>query len=136
MPKTLFLAKLERVLATITKQRQQHADVLAKIDTLFAKFGIKPSAMPPTVATPAETAAVQPMVKKSRRRRHFGQTGAEFVLGLLSGGKALPTAKLNAAWIQSGRPGNADTTLWLLAKKKMVKRTPRQDGPGSNYTAA
>jgi len=136
MPKSLSLAVVDRLLTKAVKERQKHLESLARIDTLFATFGISPCAAEPALVEPVKAFVAAPAGKKSRRRKHFGQTGAEFVLGLLSGDKALPTAELNAAWIASGRKGNADNTLYLMTKAKQVKRTPRNDGPGSNYTAA
>lgn len=136
MPRFSPFASLEKSLTRLAAERQEHADALARIDALFAKFGICActccdSAAETYVAAPAPAAKVA----KSRKRKHFGQTAEEFVLSLLDG-RNLVTGEVNNAWVSAGRSGKADNTLSILTKKKLLKRTPLKDGRGSTYTVA
>jgi len=129
MPRFSPFVSLERSLTKLVAERQTHVDALARIDALFSKFGIG-------VATQAPVAdvAVPAPAKATKSGRHK-VTGQEFVLSLLNG-KSLVTADINKAWIAAGRKGNADTTLFLLNKKKAVKRVPLTVGKGSTYSVA
>jgi len=134
MPRFSPFVTLEKSLTKLVAERQTHAHALARIDALFGKFGVSVAAPVPVAAAVAVVPASDNVATSSRRKRSK-VTGEEFVLSLLAG-KSLITREINEAWIAAGRKGNADTTLWMLAKKKMVTRTPRKDGPGSDYTAA
>ena len=71
-----------------------------------------------------------------RKRRHFSQTAEEMILGLLKGGRALTTAKINVAWKKAGRAASADATLGQLVKAGKLRREKVKKGKGSNYSLA
>ena len=71
MPRFSSIVTLDKILSGLVKQRQEHIDALAKIDTLFAKFGINPAKAQPAVM-PVEEAPVQPVAKRTRRSRRRG----------------------------------------------------------------
>jgi hypothetical protein len=138
MPKLSPVVSLDRILDKLTKQWHEHRDALAKIEVVFRKYGINATqAVPATShAQPAAEKAIAPAGKKRRKRGTFAQTADEFILGLLSGGKSLSTAEINAEWRQAGRKNKADINLSKLTKEKKLKRTPVKDGRGSKYTVA
>ena len=131
MPKFSPIVTLDKILSKLVKQREEHVDALAKIEAVFAKYGITP----PATATQTIEAAPSLAIKKGRRRRRgrFAQTGEAFVLGLLEH-KSMTGAEVNAAWTDAGRKARADTTLSLMTKKKLIKRVPVKGGRGSNYS--
>jgi len=129
MPRFSPFVSLERSLTKLVAERQTHVDALARIDALFSKFRIGVAAPAPV----ADVVAAAPAKAANSGRRKV--TGQEFVLSLLTG-KSLVTADINKAWIAAGRKGNADTTLFLLNKKKAVKRVPLKVGKGSTYSIA
>jgi hypothetical protein len=75
-------------------------------------------------------------VGKERKRRTYEQTSDQFILGALSGGKALTTAQINTAWKQQGRKGTANNTLTALVQQKKLARKDNQGGRGSLYSLA
>ncbi len=81
-------------------------------------------------------AAAKKAAKKKAGRRKFAKTAEQFVLDLLTGGKTMTTAQINAKWKQAKRSGSADNTLSLLAKNGKLKREKIEDGQGSRYSAA
>jgi hypothetical protein len=105
-------------------------------DPYRIEYGIKPTQAVPAAAEPVAVKTVAPAGKKRRQRGHFAQTGDEFILGLLSGGRSLATAQINAEWKEAGRGGRADQPLSRMFKAKKVKRVPNTDGRGSRYVAA
>ena len=131
MPKFSPIVSLDKILSKLVKQRQEHVDALAKLDAIFAKYGINPA----KAAKQTVEAAPRLATKKGRRRRRgrFAQTAEAFVLGLLKG-KSLTGAEVNAAWTDAGRKARADTTLSLMTKKKLIKRVAVKGGRGSNYS--
>ena len=141
MPRQTAADTIAAALADLRAERQAHLDGLAKIDALFAKFGIsaapaerrgrKPGRKPGRPA--GATAAVAP--KKRRKRGHFAQTAQEFVLGLVKS-KSMTTAQVNAAWKEAGRGATANTTLSTLVKAKKIKKNKVKGIKGSSYTAA
>jgi len=134
MPRFSPFVSLEKSLTKLVAERQTHVDALARINALFDKFCISVAASAPVVAADAMVPAPV-KIAKSRKRKHFPQTAEEFVLSLLAG-KSLITSAINKAWIAAGRKGNADTTLFMLNKKKAVKRVPLRVGKGSTYSVA
>jgi len=134
MPRYPSLASLDKTLASLVKQRQEHLNALALIDAIFAKYGINPgkAQLVATKATPTATDAA-PAAKKRRRLR---VSGTEFILGALAGGKTMTTAQISTEWKKANRPGKADQPLWALVKAKKIKREPVKDGQGSKHTLA
>jgi len=131
MPRFSPFVSLQKSLTKLIAERQTHVAALARIDELFGKFGI--AAVPATAPAPVATAPAA--VAKSGTRKRRKVTAEEFVLSLLNG-KSLITGEINRAWIAAGRKGNADNTLYILTKKKAVKRVPVKDGLGSTYSIA
>ena len=135
MPRFSSVVALDKILSKLMKQRQEHVDALAKIDGLFAKFGINPakaqSAAPKSVAE----APAKPAAKRRRKRGHFAQTAEQFILEVLKN-KSLTGSEINAAWEQAGRKNRADNMLSVMTKKKLIKRVPLKEGRGSNYSVA
>lgn len=127
------IVTLDKALGSLVKQRQDLVEKLAKIDAIFAKYGISPSKAAPAAAV---AVAAQPAARKGRKRRKFPQTAEAFILGMLAGGKSVTGSDINAAWTAAGRSGRADNTLSLLFKDKKIKRTPLKEGRGSKYSAA
>jgi hypothetical protein len=136
MPKFSPIVTLDRILDKLTKQWHEHRDALAKIEAVFSKYGIKAATAVPATGEPVAQKAVARKGKKRGKRGHFAQTGHEFILGLLSGGKSLAGAEVNAQWEMAGRGGRADQPLSVMVKAKKLKRMPNKDGRGSRYTAA
>ena len=136
MPKLSPIVSLDRLLADLMKQRQIHVDALAKIEGVFAKYGIKPGHAQPTAAPVVEAEPAPTGAKKSRKRRKFATTADQFVLSMLAGGKNPTTGEINTAWTEEGRIGKADNTLSLLVKNKKIKRMPVKEGRGSKYALA
>jgi DNA-binding transcriptional regulator YiaG len=71
-----------------------------------------------------------------RRRSSGGQTAEQFVLSLLSSGKATTSGEINEAWRRAGRVGKADNTLSLMVKARKLKRARLKEERGSRYSAA
>jgi len=83
---------------------------------------------------PMGAAPAGPKPQKAGKKPGKGQqTAVEFVLSLLKGRKSLSSAEINAAWKKAGRAGNADNTLSIMTKGKMVKRTKIKGARGSEY---
>jgi hypothetical protein len=124
-------------LADLRAQRQGHLDALAKIDAIFAKYGISATPATRRGRKPGRPAGVSKAVapKKRRQRGHFDQTAEEFVLGLVKG-KTLTTAEVNTAWTKAGRGATANTTLSKLVHAKKLKKSKVKGGRGSNYSVA
>lgn len=148
MPRFTALVSFDRTLANLMKERQTHADAVAHIDSIFAKYGISPAGAAPRKgrgrppgsksapkASDGEGAANGRM-GKGRRRRRFGQTAEDYVLSLLEGDKTVTTSEINGQWRESGRKGSADNTLTKLVKEKRLKRSPVKEGRGSMYSPA
>jgi len=134
MPRLSEAATFDRTIAQLIARREAHANGLAAIDALFAKYGITLNG----ARTPHPTDSTESPARKAqgRKRGHFDQTAEEFVLALLKENKGMTTAEVNAAWKKSGRGGAADNALGKLVKEKTLKRTPVKDGRGSTYGVA
>ncbi len=135
-------SELSRLVSQLIVERKQHADALAQIDATFASLGIspkprrgrRPAAFAAAAASAAAPAAKGPG-KRRRRRGKFEQTGEQYILSLLDGGKKLSTAEVNKQWIASGRKGRADIALGKMVKENKIKRHKVKDVRGSMYTA-
>jgi hypothetical protein len=88
------------------------------------------------LSEPKAPRPVAKRVKGMRKRGSFKETAEQMILGLLSGGKSMTTAEINAAWQKAGRGGSADSTLGKLVKAKQLKRRKLKKGKGSNYAHA
>lgn len=131
-------SELARLVSQLMAERKQHAEALAQIDATFASLGISPKARPgrKPAALAALTAPAAPKKGKRRGRRgKFAQTGEQFILSLLAGGKKLSTAELNKEWIASGRKGRADIALGKMVKEKKINRAKVKGERGSVYSA-
>ncbi len=133
-------SELARLIQRLQDERKQHADALAEIDATFASLGL--SAKPRRGRKPAAFAALakagKPGPKPGKRRRRrgkFAQTGEQFILSLLGGGKKQSTAEVNKHWIASGRKGRADIALGKLTKEGKIKRSKDKNVRGSLYSA-
>lgn len=78
-------------------------------------------------------AAIVTKAGRPRKRGKFKHTGAQSILGLLKGRKALTTREINFAWKKEGRGGTADVMLGLMVKAKKLKRTKLKGQRGSQY---
>ena len=137
MPKLAPTDTVDKILATLVKQRQEHVDALAKIDAVFTKYGINPDKAKPAPAPAAAAAIVaKPRAKKAFKRGIFSQTAEEMILGMLAGGKSVTGAQIKEAWKKAGRKGSADNTLSLMVGAKKLKRAPVKNGRGSYYSLA
>lgn len=136
MPKLAPTDTVDKILATLVKQRQEHADALAKIDAVFTKYGISPKAKPAAALEASAPAAMAPRAKKAFKRGIFSQTAEEMILGMLAGGKPVTGAQIKEAWKKAGRKGSADNTLSLMVGAKKLKRAPVKNGRGSYYSMA
>ena len=88
------------------------------------------------VEKPKADTVTQAPASGARKRGQFKQTGAESILGLLKGRKAMTTKEINAAWTKEGRGGTANVLLGHLVKARKIKRTKLKGQWGSEYRAA
>ena len=139
MPNVSPILALDRILSKLTKEWHEHRDSLAKIEAVFSKYGIDPNNAHPVVTdapvVPKATAAAAPIAKKGKRRRRLGVSGSEFVLGLLSGGKALTTAQASDEWAKANRPGKADqrSRHWSRARRSGESRSRTAEAASTRW---
>jgi len=128
----------------LVDERQQHADVLARIDQILGGIGaVLGRAAASTngkklVAAPASTQA--PAVKGKKRRRgrgHFALSAEESILAFVKQEKNPTTAEISQHLLGEGRSNGAINALTKLVKEKKLKRTPLGKGiRGSRYSLA
>jgi hypothetical protein len=86
-----------------------------------------------TAEKPGAPDAAKAVVVKPSPRGKSPQTAKEFILSLFKGRKVLKSAEINAAWKKAKRAANADNTLSLMVKAKMLKRMKVKGERGSEH---
>jgi hypothetical protein len=137
-----IIAQLKQTIADLRRQRQQHVDALAEIDSVLADLHIPVAevAAAPKRGRPRKEVVLKPPVPQTvaptqkPRRRKFKMTSDQFVLSLLDTPKS--TSEIVALWKQSGRGGRVDNSLTRLVRDEIVRREPMTDGRGSRYSRA
>jgi hypothetical protein len=138
---TSTASELSRLVQTMQRERQQHADAIAAIDATFAGLGITPKVpakrgRKPGAAWKGVAAAAAPKKRRGRRAKaKDGKTGEQFIIDYVSGG-AKTTAEVNKGWSASGRNGRADILLGKLVSGGKLKRQKIKGERGSRYSAA
>src|SRR5690606_11498156 len=137
-------AELAKLVDELRAERQEHLEAIARIDEMFARFGI--DAEPAGAAAPARrgratkkkdvaarqarksktkkaTARTQSPASRGRRTRgQFAKTADESVLGFVKKHGNPNAAEVNTHWRKEGRGGKADNTLTKLVKAGQLKR--------------
>jgi hypothetical protein len=136
MKTTNIASQIEELLT----QRKRHEDALAAInrtlDNIAGMIGANGTQVAVRAAAPAAKSAAPAASPRTRRRRNFGMTAEDFVLGFVKQHRNPITRDVNAAWTQAGRPFKADITLSKLTREGKLKRTPLVGERGSRYTVA
>ncbi len=141
---TSTASELSRLVQSMQKERQQHADAIAQIDATFAALGIAAKTparrgRKPGAAWKGTATATSPAAPKKRRGRRAkakdGKTGEEYLVSILQSG-ALTTAEINKGWTSSGRNGRADILLGKLVAGGKLKRQKVKGERGSRYSVA
>ncbi len=83
----------------------------------------------------AKKAPAPAKVKGAGKRKKYGQTAEQFVLGLVQG-KGDTSSNINKAWKAAGRTGRADNTLNKMLNTDKLKRQKIVGTKGSMYTVA
>ena len=107
------------------------ADQLRAAGVMDQKPGRKPGKM---VAAVMQVVAPKAK-KKPKKRGHFKETAAQFILGQVKGMGAT-TAQINKAWKAAGRGATASPNLSTLFKAKKLKREPLKGEKGFLYSLA
>lgn len=130
-PRMNLAQRIERLQA----QRQRLADEITQIDATLRQIeqalGMK------LRGRPARSSAGTPGPRRGRpRRRSFGISGLDSILGFVKENGQPTTAEINAHWTSEGRAGRADVALGKLVAGKQLKRLDNKGGRGSRYATA
>lgn len=148
-------SQLADLITKLQNDRQEHADAIAEIDAIFARYGIKPQEQrrrgrPPgkkagrkpghRPGRPPAAAAQKPGGRKTKRRtrRKFALSGVDSILGFVktAGKKGVTTSEIVGHWKSEGRSGNGYNALGHLVKEKKLKKQPLKGQRGSRYITA
>jgi hypothetical protein len=143
MPRRLTTTKQPAsLLSRMRTERRAHADVLARIDAVFERLGVAPTAPKhrcrPPRTTAVAVAKVAPAKPKRRAPGTFTTTGPESFLALLKGkgAKEATSAEIARHRKSEGRGPGECVILSKLVKAKRLKNEPVGGRNGGKYMIA
>ena len=136
--------ELGALIARLQKERQAHLDTIAQIDSVFAEFGIEPTAARGRrsrrkVGRPrkAKRRVGKKVAKRRKRRtrRSSNLSGPQSILNLVrrAGRKGIRGAEIVKHWNAEGRRGGAYTPISKLVNAGKLKRRALKGEKGSKY---
>ncbi len=139
--------ELVALIARLQKERQAHLDTIAEIDSVFAEFGIEPTAArghrsrrkagrPRKAKRRAGKKVAKRRKRRTRRSSNLG--GPQSILNLVrrAGRKGVRGAEIVRHWNAEGRRGGAYTPISKLVKAGKLKRRVLKGEKGSQYIIA
>ena len=132
---------------SLLRQRQEHMDAVAKIDstvgeiekllsgTVNGRRRGRPPGRPRLEESGAGAATGAPRGRRRARRKRgsFEVTGEESIINFIKSNKNPTTQEVKKHWASEGRGGTADNALSKLVRDKKIKRIPLEGERGSRY---
>lgn len=136
--------ELSSLIDRLKRDRQQHVDAIAEIDSIFQQYGISAEGAPSVGKRrpgrpPGSGSRTKPGRRgRKRTRGKFATSGNDSVLSFVkaAGKKGVSSADVAKHWSSEGRAGGPFVALRNLETKGEIKRSSVPGQRGSRYTSA